>query len=92
MYVWIENTAKQVSVEIYSCMYKYLKDHLLNQPDYPKTLKIFADNCGGQNKNNNICLALLMDIHKNIFERVELSYLVPGHSYNACDREFGHVE
>ena len=92
MYVWTENTAKRGSVEIYSCMYKYLKDHLLNKPDYPKTLKIFADNCGGQNKNNNICLALLMDIHKNIFERVELSYLVPGHSYNACDREFGHVE
>ena len=93
MYTWEENTAKRGSVEIYSCMFKWLVDHLFSRPDqYPKKLKIFADNCGGQNKNNNLCLALLMHVHKGLFERVELSYLVPGHSYNSCDRAFGHIQ
>ena len=93
MYTWEENTAKRGSVEIYSCMFKWLEDYLFSRPDqYPKKLKIFADNCGGQNKNNNLCLTLLMHVHKDMFERVELSYLVPGHSYNACDRAFGHIQ
>ena len=92
MYVWTENTAKRGSVEIYSCLNKYLNDYIYNQSVYPKTLKIFADNCGGQNKNNNICLALLRDVHQEKFDRIELCYLVPGHSYNACDREFGFIE
>ena len=92
MYVWTENTAKRGSVEIYSCLNKYLNDYVYNQSVYPKTLKIFADNCGGQNKNNNLCLALLRLVHQKKFDRIELIYLVPGHSYNACDREFGAIE
>ena len=92
MYVWTENTAKRGSVEIYSCLHKYLNDYVFNQSVYPKTLKIFADNCGGQNKNNNLCIALLRLVHQGKFDRIEQCFLVPGHSYNACDREFGAIE
>ena len=54
-------------------------------------MKIFANNCGGQNKNNNMCLALLMNVHQNKFDRIELGFLVSGHSYNTCDRWFGVI-
>ena len=92
MYVWTENTAKRGSVEIYSCLHKYFNDYVFNQPVYPRTLKIFADNSGGQNKNNNLCIALLRLVHQGKLDRIEQCFLVPGHSYNACDREFGAIE
>lgn len=93
MFVWEEYTARRGSVEIYSCLYKWIQTYVLNRgSQYPRNLKIFADNCGGQNKNNNLCLALLKLVHENIFERIELCFLVPGHSYSACDRAFGCVE
>ena len=91
MYVWTENVAKRGSVEIYSCLNKWINDHLYTRDPYPRNLKIFADNCGGQNKNNNMCLALLMNIHQDKFDRIELGFLVPGHSYNTCDRMFSNI-
>ena len=93
MCVWNECDGRRGACEIFSCLYKYLKEYVFKRGiNYPKNLKIFADNCGGQNKNNYMCLALLQMVHKNLFERVELCFLVPGHSYNACDRAFGTIE
>ena len=45
----------------------------------------------GQNKNNNLVLALLWLVHLGEFDRVELAYLVSGHSYMPCDRKFGNI-
>ena len=45
----------------------------------------------GQNKNNNLVLALLRLVHLGEFDRVELAYLVSGHSYMPCDRKFGNI-
>lgn len=54
---------------------------------------IFADNCGGQNKNRTVIAGNLRLIHCKYFERIEMSYLVSGgHSYMACDRAFGVIE
>ena len=90
-YVWEEFNGKKGSAEIYSCIQKWLMSNVLNKPNYPKKLRIIADNCGGQNKNNNLALALLRLVHQNLFHRIELVYLVPGHSYMPCDRKFGNV-
>ena len=92
MYVWEENVAARGSVEIFSCLYKYLQVYVLNTPDHPRNLRIFADNCGGQNKNIHMIFALLREVHKKNFDRIELCYLVPGHSYMPCDRSFGNIE
>ena len=54
-------------------------------------LCIIADNCGGQNKDNNLVLALLRLVHLQVFHRIELAFLVPGHSYMDCDRKFGTI-
>ena len=90
-YIWPEFTGRKGAAEIYSCVYKYLQDHVLCKPNYPKKLRIYADNCGGQNKNNKIVLALLRLVHLGLFDRIELAFLVAGHSYMPCDRQFGII-
>ena len=90
-YMWEEYKARKGSSEIYSCLYKWLSDHVFIHTDRPKKLRIIADNCGGQNKNNNLALALLRLVHLNLFHRIELAFLVPGHSYMPCDQNFGII-
>ena len=92
MYVWEENVAARGTVEIFSCLKKYLTTYVTNTPNYPRNLRIFCDNCGGQNKSFKMIVALLREIHIGTFDRIELCYLVPGHSYMPCDVSFGHVE
>ena len=97
-YVWEEFNGRKGSAEIYSCLYKFLNQHVfhLNGVAVPKDkrphkLRIICDNCGGQNKSNKIALALLRLVHQELFKRIELAFLVPGHTYMACDRKFGHI-
>ena len=90
-YIWPENTGQKGAAEIYSSVFKYLNDNVFCKSDYPKKLRIYADNCGGQNKNNKIVLAMLRLVHQGVFNRIELAFLVPGHSYMPCDREFGAI-
>ena len=92
-YVWEEYNGKKGSAEIYSCVYKYLQENVLhlNKEKRPKKLRIIADNCGGQNKSNTLVLALLRLVHLQEFDRIELAFLVPGHTYMPCDRKFGSV-
>ena len=89
MFVWEENVAARGSNEIASCLHKWLELYVLSKPNPPKNLKIFADNCGGQNKNIVMMLAAMREVHAGNFERIEFTYLVSGHSYMACDRSLG---
>ena len=70
----------------------YLSEYVYCNPERTqKKLRIVADNCGGQNKNQHLLMALLRMVHLGLFSRIELIYLVPGHSYMAPDRKFGNV-
>ena len=92
-YVWEEYNGKKGSAEVYSCIYKWLKENVLylDKEKRPKKLRIIADNYGGQNKSNSLVLALLRLVHLHLFDRIELAFLVPGHTYMPCDRKFGSV-
>ena len=98
-YVWEEFSGRKGSAEIYSCVYKYLNDKVFHdkhgnpvpKDKRPHKLRIIADNCGGQNKNNKLALALLRLVHLDEFKRIELAFLVPGHTYMPCDRTFGNI-
>ena len=92
-YVWEEYNGKKGSAEIYSCVYKWLEENVLHteKKKRPNKLRIIADNCGGQNKSNTLVLALLRLVHLDLFDRIELAFLVPGHTYMPCDRKFGSV-
>ena len=89
MYLWDESIAKRGSVEIASCLLHYIDNEI---DDEVEKLVIFSDNCGGQNKNWNVVSTYLRLIHANRFKRIEHIFMVPGHSFLPCDRDFGHIE
>ena len=89
MYLWNETQGKRGSAEIARCLQHYISNYLdLNV----KYLKLFSDNCPGQNKNINMVLACLQQIHEGRFNKIEHFFMIPGHSYLPCDRDFGHIE
>ena len=90
-YLWEEFNGRRGASEIYSCIYKFLQENLFKLSNRPRKLRIIADNCGDQNKNNNLVLALLRLVHLDLFDRIELAFMVPGHSYLPCDQTFGNI-
>ncbi|KAG0725379.1 Glyoxylate reductase/hydroxypyruvate reductase [Chionoecetes opilio] len=90
MFVWDETVAKRGSIEVASCLHKWMELESA-KGDFGR-LVVISDNCAGQNKNINLVLMYLRELHsKRLFE-VNHVYLVPGHSYMACDRAFGNIE
>ena len=89
-YVWDEVSGGRGSVEIVSCLRKWLLEEY-DREEFGH-LVIFSDNCGGQNKNINMVLHHLREVHSGRFTIVEHIFLVPGHSFMACDRAFGNIE
>ncbi|ETP00645.1 hypothetical protein F441_21971 [Phytophthora nicotianae CJ01A1] len=55
-------------------------------------LTFYADNCGGQTKNNFVVRMLLALAHTSLLDEINLKFFVEGHTKNAVDRGFGHVQ
>lgn len=91
MYVWNETEAARGSDEVASCLLHWISERQAGNAEFT-ILTIFADNCGGQNKNINIILMALREVHSRRLFRVELTFLVSGHSFLPCDRSFGVIE
>lgn len=91
MFVWDEVTGGRGSDEIATCLMKWLE---IRQSEGQKfdVLRVFCDNCGGQNKNIYVILAALRLIHAKKLVRIEFVFMVSGHSYMPCDRSFGNIE
>ena len=57
-----------------------------------RELNIIMDNCAGQNKNRMvICTAAYM-MATGMFSKVNLIYLIKGHTKNMCDRMFNTMK
>ncbi|MPC67956.1 hypothetical protein E2C01_062143 [Portunus trituberculatus] len=89
-YVWDEVNGGQGSVEIVACLNRWIEEEYAKAPFHK--LKVVTDNSGGQNKNINVILYYLKQIHDGKFKIIEHLFLVPGHSYMPCDRAFGNIE
>lgn len=89
MFVWEETVGGRGSEEVGSCWLKWLE---LMSGETFNTVTIIADNCAGQNKNIVLVLTALQQVHSGRLNRVELVFLVSGHSYMPCDRSFGLIE
>jgi len=53
-----------------------------------KELTIIMDNCGGQNKNRMVLRFAVLLVELGVYERVNCTFLVAGHTKNSCDRLF----
>lgn len=54
-----------------------------------KTVRLHADNCTGQNKNNYVMWYLLWRVMNGLHERISLSFMMPGHTKFEPDGYFG---
>lgn len=88
MCMWHEGVASRGANEIASCLL-YIVNHGLT---HKKHLVIWCDNCGGQNKNRILLFTLIFLVANGVFRTVEQKFLVSGHSFMPCDRDFALVE
>lgn len=61
-------------------------------PIEKKHLIVFSDSCFGQNKNITLVAFWMYLVQSGRFNTIEHKYLVPGHTYLPCDREFWVIE
>ncbi|KAE8883479.1 hypothetical protein PF010_g13280 [Phytophthora fragariae] len=77
-YVYDESTAGKGTDEVNSMLHHFIKKIVL--PNGHRQLTIYADNCGGQNKNNYVLKMLLAVAQMGDLERVELKFFENGTS------------
>lgn len=91
IYTWTEADSHKGSNEIASCVY-----HQLTNTDMSKyeIVRLFADGCGGQNKNSTMIGMLMkwLSVAPNNIREVQLFFPIPGHSFIPPDRVFGRIE
>ncbi|KAJ8929459.1 hypothetical protein NQ314_017839 [Rhamnusium bicolor] len=90
MCMWNESIGNRGGNEISLCLVKVL---IVNTGiTEKKHLVIWSDNCCGQNKNRMMMFKLLFLVSLNGFESIEQTFLVSGHSFLSCDRDFAYVK
>lgn len=89
MYTYDETIGKKGSDDVASFLNDFFKTYL---PIEVKTLYIFADSCGGQNKNHTIIKMLHhITTKEKRFEKVVVTFPVRGHSYMENDKNMGLI-
>lgn len=87
-YVYHEGIAHKGPNEVCSLLYDFLQD----VPPNITELRLYADNCGGQNKNHTLCRLMLCLTQSGRFKTIEQYFPIRGHSFLPCDRDFGTIK
>ncbi len=86
---WLENEASRGTQEVGSC----LKKSIATIAAPVKTLILWSDSCGGQNRSIKLVLMLIHVLqHHPSLETISLRYRLSGHSFLPNDSDFGDVE
>lgn len=88
-YVWNETIAGRGSNEIGSCIWQYIRK-CANEGK--KSIHLFSDSCGGQNRNKNILSLLWYAWNKLELDEMEHVFFVTGHSFNEGDSMHSCIE
>lgn len=93
MFLWHERIANRGSIEIASCIMKYIKENFeILLPGQSRKLILWSDRCVGQNNNWNMIGLCAYLVHLNYFTEVNQKFLTSGHSFLPCDRDFALIE
>ena len=57
-----------------------------------KKFVVACDNCVGQNKNNYSLFFYSWLIDRNMYDEIELNFMIPGHTKFICDSCFGLIK
>ncbi|KAJ8889596.1 hypothetical protein PR048_009096 [Dryococelus australis] len=92
MVMWVEGQGKRGSSEVASAILK-----VLNELHKKKILPVnelipWSDGCTGQNKNFFIVVLWSYAIQRGFASKIRLRFLVSGHTFLLCDRDFSHIE
>ena len=87
-YIWHEGEAKRGANNIASCLLKDYKSKGFFAETQEGELSVIADNCGGQNKNEEVLRLHLWLVEAEIFTLVRIIFFVKGYTKNDCDRLF----
>lgn len=88
MCLWHEGIAGRGGNEVASCLFKVLTSQVTEK----NKIQIWCDNCAGQNKNKMVLTMLILLVKNKIFKEISVKFLMSGHSFMACDRDFGLIE
>lgn len=89
MCMWNESLGGRGGNEIASCIMKFVNAIALPKKDI---LTIWSDNCAGQNKNRMVLFILILLVTLGHFKQINHKFLMSGHSFLPCDRDFGVIE
>ena len=91
-YVYDEGEGKKGGNNVCSLLYKRLEDEgcfeMAKEHGPGKELVFVFDNCAGQNKNRMVIRFMQYLIDSFIFKKIEVVFLIAGHTKNICDRRF----
>lgn len=90
-YMWHESLAKRGANDVISCLAHFIFRNPLGRSGAKWSIW-WADNCAGQNKNNAMIWFFQDLIRRGIYSRIDLKFLVVGHTYGPTDRTFGVIE
>ena len=89
VYPYHEGMGKKDCDNVASLFMLFLKQKGWLKDDFAgKVLMLITDNCGGQNKNNNILWLAVYLVKSGYFKKVECLFFVAGHTKNVCNRWF----
>jgi hypothetical protein len=89
-YVWNEVEGKRGANEVASCVRQFILKIKEEKPEVEE-IRIWADNCFGQNKNKYMFAMLLMLAHK-LRVTIKMRFLETGHTMMESDCVHGHIE
>lgn len=90
MCLWDESLSGRGGNEVGSVILKALLSHdIFATKD---KLIVWSDNCIGQNKNRMLLMVYIYLVAIGKFVQIDHKFLVSGHSYLPCDRDFGQIE
>lgn len=89
MCLWHEGIAGRGGNEIASCLLNILNN--INATNKKKII-IWSDNCASQNKNRMIVFLYVFLVAMGLYDSIEHKFLVSGHSFLQCDRDFALIE
>ncbi|PSN33909.1 hypothetical protein C0J52_20398 [Blattella germanica] len=88
-YTYDQTIARKGADDVVSFLHHFIETFL--QEDI-KTLHLFCDSCGGQNKNYPVFRYLHWLINgQQRFEQIHMTFPVRGHSYLECDKNMGLI-
>ena len=90
-YMWHELMAKRGANDVISCLAHFIFRTALGRTGAKRSIW-WADNCPGQNKNNCLMWFFQDLIKRKVYARIDVKFLVAGHTYGPTDRHFAMIE